>query len=700
MFVSRVGNRLQSGVRGVLVLGAAAILLAGSASAEGLPSAPDHSAVRFRVDEGLNINSFLRQGPVAAHLLLKSGADPRILVAFPAGNSGVALWFKHQAPATWRLDAPPTAVIQSDARGRPLYGVTFDATIDSKALAPKQALLSSIRVLRDYGADGKAPPSVVVAPTIEGRRMVWRRDRLDGHAGYVLSVEATHGSLEGGRFLAAPDGRIGLKVTALSGETPLTGIGGADLLTDKAATDPKTEATLAFLSYREKFLAGSWRFDTYFGRDTLMSLRLLMPVLQPAAIEGGLASVLARLSREGEVAHEEDIGEFAVLDHLRAGQGLSDAPTYTYAMIDSSYMLAPVAAAWLIDDPRGAARAAAFLASPTGRVDAPDETVGSALVRNLRFVLTQARPFADAPTRAHLLELKDGKMAGQWRDSDTGLGLGRYPFDVNAVLAPAALNAIAAMDRAGLLAPYLSPADRATFAEASRMGEVWAAKAPAYFEVTIPGAVARDKVAVFAKAQGVPDAAALASLGSGPIRFDALSLNADGSPVAIVNSDESFDLLFGHPGPVRLDEEVTAMMRPFPAGLMTGIGLLVANPAYVSNPRKLFPLFTRNAYHGLVVWSWQQALLAAGLKRQLSREDLPAEVRATLTAAQARLWTAIEATKAVSNSELWSWTFANGAYRVVPFGAAAADADESNAAQLWSTVFLALKPPRAITPTR
>lgn len=37
---------------------------------------------------------------------------------------------------------------------------------------------------------------------------------------------------------------------------------------------------LTFLSYREKYLAGSWRFDTYFGRDTMMSLTLLAPVLQ------------------------------------------------------------------------------------------------------------------------------------------------------------------------------------------------------------------------------------------------------------------------------------------------------------------------------------------------------------------------------------------------------------------------------------
>ena len=37
--------------------------------------------------------------------------------------------------------------------------------------------------------------------------------------------------------------------------------------------------------------------------------------------------------------------------------------------------------------------------------------------------------------------------------------------------------------------------------------------------------------------------------------------------------------------------------------------------------------------------------------------------------------------------------FHPGHYRIAPFGAGSADEDESNAAQLWSTVFLALPPP-------
>ena len=133
-------------------------------------------------------------------------------------------------------------------------------------------------------------------------------------------------------------------------------------------------------------------------------------------------------------------------------------------------------------------------------------------------------------------------------------------------------------------------------------------------------------------------------------------------------------------------------MRPFPAGLLTPVGLLVANPAFATSDVEA--RFGPNAYHGAVVWSWQQAVLAAGLGRQLGRDDLPPPVRARLEAARKQLWQAIEAADEVRTSELWSWRYADGRYQVAPFGADAADEDESNAAQLWSTVFLALQPRR------
>jgi hypothetical protein len=646
----------------------------------------------FDVTEGLNLNSFLREGPVAAHLLLRSGNDPRILVAFPAGNSGVGLWFEHTGTAvSWALQGRPQPLTDTDAKGRKLYGMVADVTATGAPLTFRQALLSSVRVQRDYQTFGHAPSDVMASAQTSGRTVTWARERIDGAAGYRLSIEVTHGELRDGRIDPAPDGRIGLRVTALSGETPLTPLPASALLSGVAGADPAARNALTFLSYREKFLAGSWRFNTYFGRDTLMSMRLLMPALTPVAVESGLGAVLTRVSADGEVAHEEDIGESAVLEHLKAGEGASDEPTFNYTMIDGSIMLAPVLRAWLLDDPRGKAHAADFLAAQDGRRPPAARPHGADLLANLRHVLRSAVPFADEPRAANLLALKPGRDSGQWRDSGEGLGRGRIPYDVNAVFMPAALDACAELYRSGVLDPYLTAADRTLFTRAAAMARTWDERAPALFDVAIPNGRARQQVGAYGRELGVPVAAAQASLGTAPVRFHALSLNADATAVPIINSDEGFELLFGHPSAAALDRAVTAILRPFPAGLLTDVGLLVANPVFAAPDVQA--RFSRNAYHGTVVWSWQQAVLAAGLARQLRRTDLPAATQQRLRDGQVRLWKAIDAASQVRNSELWTWTYRDGHYRVAPFGADQADVDESNAAQLWSTVYLAIPEP-------
>ena len=671
--------RVKAGLR--LSLGLAmGLVLTGAGTA---PAQVEHYAVR----EGLNVNSFTRAGPVAAHVVLRSGKQPRLLVAFPAGNSGTALWFEPLAKdAEWRLEGEPQPVTVRDAKGRPLHGVRFVATIAADRLVPRQAVLSSIRVLRDYQALGKAPAEVLTPARMTGDTIRWSRDRLDGAAGYDLAMRVTGGAIKDGAIRAGKDGTIRFAVTALTGETPLTPRGGADLLNTRAQPDPGARNALTFLSYAEKYLAGSWRFDTYFGRDTLMSVRLLMPALQPAAVETGLASVLARLSPQGEVAHEEDIGEFAILDHQKTDGSLSDAPVYNYNMVDSDYMLAPVARAWLLDDPRGRTRAAAFLAQRVGA-----ETMGARMVRNLRFVLQQAAPFASDPVAAKLIALKPGMDAGEWRDSNDGLAGGRIPYDVNAVLVPAALDSAAALQASGLLRPYLSASDAPAFAGARAVADIWRAKAPPLFDVTLPAAAARQAVSRYAGTIGVPAAPALAAIGTAPVRFPAIALDAQGRPIPVQNSDPGFALLFETPSDDALRVMAGGFIDAFPAGLRTGAGMLVANPAFAD--AAIQRKFSPNAYHGTVVWSWQQALVAAGLARQLERRDLPADVRVQLTRAQSCLWDGIDATKSVQSSELWSWRYADGRYSVVPFGAAGADVDESNAAQLWSTVYLALRRP-------
>jgi hypothetical protein len=637
----------------------AALLFVGAAAGEPLA---------FRIDEGLNINSFVREGPVAAHVVLRSGNDPRLLVAFPAGNSGTGLWFEHLAvPALWALTAPPRPVSMRDAKGRVLNGVTFKVTIDAHRLTLNKAVLSSVRVLRDYKSLGTVPDGIETKPLAGERTLIWRRDRLDGTPGYQLRIAVSDGRFRTGAFEAGKDGRIGFMVTASSGETPLTPL--EALRNNHAAPDQRAREALAFLSYREKFLAGSWRFDTYFGRDTLLSLRLLMPVLKDDAIAAGISSVLERLSPDGEVAHEEDIGEFAVLDHRRAGQ-TGDAPVYDYKMIDENLLLAPVVDAWPGNHTLTA-------------------TQSAALVRNFRHVLQQAAPFAHDPVTTNLLALKPGHNVGDWRDSEDGLGGGRYPYDVNAVLMPAALEAIAQLSADGRLNPYLSPEDRPVFQSAREMAEIWRTKAPSFYTFQIDATEAKARIRAYAKSLDIPPL--VDKLPGGALTFDALALDASGKPIPIVHSDTGFALLLSDPDPATLQRLVSEAMRPFPLGLMTDAGLLVANPALAAPgvQRKFGP----NAYHGTVVWSWQQALFAAGLARQLQRTDLPAEVRAALAEAQTQLWRVIEKTRPYANSELWSWHFRDGHFEPVPFGARGADADESDAAQLWSTVYLAIPNP-------
>ncbi|HWM70915.1 MAG TPA: hypothetical protein VNO35_30365 [Steroidobacteraceae bacterium] len=646
----------------------------------------------FEVREGLNINSLVREGDVAAHVVLRSGAEPRILITFPAGNSAVGLWFDHlQRPAQWTQRGVPQPIHETDEKGRPLRGVATDLIVTAAELRVRAAVLSSTRVLRDFQALNTTPAEVAAPLRIAGRTLIWSRDRLDGAPGYRLSVEVTQGQLESGRIAAAADGRIGLHVVGLTGEPPLVPLTEPQLLSAAAGTDVAARHTLEFLAYREKFLAGSWRFDTYFGRDTLLSVRLLMPALTPAAIEAGMASVLTRLSAQGEVAHEEDIGERAILDHLQSDGSRSAAPVFDYKMIDSSYLLAPVAVAWLLDDERGRTSAAAFLAAAIGTEGGRSGSRGAALVTNLRLVLESAGPFANDPQKLHLISLKPGVAVGEWRDSEVGLGGGRYPYDVNAVLVPAALDAAARLYGSGLLTPYLRSADRELFGRAAKMAERWSTNAPPLFEVSIAHETAAHAVEAYAEAQHIDPHPALASLGQEPLQFHALALDSSGKALPVMHSDEGFALLFAKPDAGHLDLAITSSLRLFPAGLMTDVGMLVANPAFCAPA--LQSVFSRNAYHGAVVWSWQQALFAAGLERQLHRRDLSPEMRSHLQQAQRTLWKAIAATQAQRNSELWSWNFTSGHYEVAAFGAAAADADESNAAQLWSTVYLAVRPP-------
>jgi hypothetical protein len=67
-----------------------------------------------------------------------------------------------------------------------------------------------------------------------------------------------------------------------------------------------------------------------------------------------------------------------------------------------------------------------------------------------------------------------------------------------------------------------------------------------------------------------------------------------------------------------LDQTADHILQPSPVGLSSDVGLFVANPAYAGDAN-FAGAFSQTAYHGTVVWSWQLAMMGAGLSRQLGR---------------------------------------------------------------------------------
>lgn len=673
-------------------LAAAFLLLAGASLSGGTPASAA-PPLRFSVADGLTENHFLRAGPVAAHLVLTPGAAPRVIFAFPAGNTGAGLWFEAGSTATSLTLAPGTE-LEPVQRPDGSRGVRAHLRSDASRLVVRHVLLANIRSLREFIWRGaREVPAELAAACEPGAELRYRRASIDGRTHQELTLAGETGTRvtatdDGVVLEAGPTGRIDVRLTALTDEPPLTPFRREELFRPGVAPRPRDQDVFEFLAFHEKLAAGSWRFLTYFGRDTLLTTRLLLPVLQPAVAEAAFASVLDRLGPAGEVAHEEGIGEYAALHNRTLASPPADtrAPELDYKMVDGDFLLAPTLAAYLLDTPDGVRRAPEFLArhSPDGA------TYAALLRRNLDGVLRAAAPFAADPRATNLVALKPGVSVGNWRDSDDGLGGGRYAYDVNAALVPAALRAAERFYRSGWLGEAAAPA-----AQASASAAAWRG-AEKFFRCAVPRDTARAAVADYSAAQGLDPAAALASV-SAPVEYHALALDAAGAPVPVMHSDEGFAWLFGEPAPEQVAQTAELLLRPFPAGLLTDVGIVVANPVWAAAP--LRAKFTRDAYHGTVVWSWQQALLAAGLRRQLARGDLSTATRDALVAAEARLWRAIAAMQARSTGELWSWEPRDGRAAFVPYGLARSHADESNAAQLWSTVYLAVRPSTDAAPT-
>lgn len=674
-----------------------------------------------------NYDNYLYRDNTTACQLLFTQANAtstltRFIAAFPAGNSGAMAFFNATSGNSSALSLTLVdGSLKSISNPYNHSGIAGQWTLSTDA-SLGFAVLGSVRALRDYvEGNGLIDPGMnyTVSQGNNNTVTLYRMFFNDSIAmNFTLSTDKQ--IMTANNSLTFPAGTYDFVVTL--NETSLQGFPASNLLNSQyqsVATNSSTSNTLKnveFLTYSQKFLAGGWRFLTYFGRDTLISLRLLMPLLSSDAVEAALGAVIERTNAtDGELCHEETIGDYASYLNMKNNQSyLGSQPLYDYKMIDTDYELLPALAHYFLDLPAGKNRSSQFLSTNAALANGTAYQI--LLQKNVDLVMNQTAAFASSPSVQNLVHLKPEFPVGQWRDSNQGIGYGRIPFDVNTALVPACLRAIERLANASIL-------DQALGSTAASYASVWEQKALQYFRTPLNSSYAQMSLSNYTSYANLSSQLYSNSTGpdgstAPPSEIYSISLNNDGSQVQVMHSDLSFNLMYADNVPTELMTAVVNLLRPFPEGLLTNIGLLIANPAYDANVTNR-EVFTRAAYHGTVVWGFQQALMAGGLARQLdfcapqntTIDQNPAipypnttstptwcsnsTLISQLQSGECNLWQAILANPDVEFAETWSWTFENNSNSFVVTSPAdiTPGSTEADSIQLWSNMLLALQPP-------
>jgi hypothetical protein len=665
---------------------------------------------------------------------------PRLIVAWPAGNSGILAVFAPQNGQTGTLavylEYPPVGdtiePIYVEGNPNPEVGVAGFINFNSSAIL-KTPVLGSIRFIRAY-TEGRSIIDFYQAANqfteVEGGGAAIARTWLDDSTVSWLIFRPVN---DAAPIIINREDKPTLQFgagtyyfTASFNYPQLEPLRPEQVLNQASAglieAYPDETTSLSFFSTTQKLTAGTWRFLTYFGRDSMISLLLLQPVLsegQGGAIETIIGAVLERVNKsDGSACHEEIIGDFATYMNLIDKNLKSNTPSCDYKMVDTDYFLPIVMKNYLVDTDTGRARLfdfmetnASFLADNNGLKYA------QLAQKTMEKIMKTSAPFA-APCgqrKENLIHLKDGENVGQWRDSSDGLGGGRIPYDVNTALVPAALRAIAALCRAGLFSGHPEWPSMA-----DQFASVWEESTLQFFEVSIPKDDAVALVKNYVSTSKFPGPDQTDTITS-DMKFYGLALDGgnDRCIVRVMNTDDCFrHFLLDTTNQTQLSsflgQTADHILQPFPAGLSSPLGLFVANPAFGDHPSYARD-FTRADYHGTVVWSWQLAMMGAGLARQLARckmdessrtgcqiplmsqiiltdkivpdfctdTDLYLKIRQAYT----RLWDLIDDNRDQLGSEVWSWTYDEG-FLAEPLGTLTAT--ESDIRQLWSLTFLAV----------
>ena len=215
---------------------------------------------------------------------------PRLLVAWPAGNSGTVAFFAPQNGVNGSLGIELVNGTSSDQPLSPIYdssnvstspsenpqvGVSALVRFNSSAILTVP-ILGSIRTIRDF-TEGPSIliPEIQNATTLEiedSSTATFSRLWLDNETTTIMSLAPAEES-DGG--LSIEDGLLSIEAgtyrfSASFDYPQLEQLSAVEVLNEQSqgliTQNPDQAQSLSFLSYSEKLLAGAWRFLTYFGR--------------------------------------------------------------------------------------------------------------------------------------------------------------------------------------------------------------------------------------------------------------------------------------------------------------------------------------------------------------------------------------------------------------------------------------------------
>ena len=218
-------------------------------------------------------------------------------------------------------------------------------------------------------------------------------------------------------------------------------------------------------------MAGLPNFATYFGRDMMMTALMMRAIWSPTMAEHVIASVLRKLSADGEVSHEEALGGQAIREHAAecngilaayrrgAGQSAARATACSGSRARCSRRCtspARTTTCWTTSSSsrcwwRAISRTPRFRRRGSGPSCSATATAMRRAFRGWRAAARAGagraaitRPYASSPGHqpGRLRPAgRDHWRSSSWRDSDAGYANGRFAMDINAIWAPRALEA-------------------------------------------------------------------------------------------------------------------------------------------------------------------------------------------------------------------------------------------------------------------